>query len=61
MKFEFPVAKKIVIKFWVAEIIDLSLSGVPLQGWGRIKKMKFWDRFMLPLVHVGDQISVEKE
>ena len=39
MNFQFPEAKLIVIKFGVAEIIDLSLSGVPLQGWGRIQKM----------------------
>ena len=38
MNFQFSVAKLIVIKFGVAEINDLSLSGVPLQGWGRIQK-----------------------
>ena len=57
MNIQFPEAKLIVIKLGVAEIIDLSLSGVPLQHWGGIQKMQFWDRFMLPLAHVGDQIS----
>ena len=38
MNFKRPVAKKIDIKFGLAEMIDLSLSGVPLQGWGGFQK-----------------------